>query len=289
MGLSEQFRRLERNLVLGPPPPPPRRRSETMFPAERARIARSRTVAAYVLSVLLPVASALALLPLRSEHAHVVALVLFVPVIAVAVLGAVGPAVAAAIVAGVVYDVVHTKPYWHVAIDDPDDIATTITLVVVGMTVGLLCSQVMVLRARDTVRHNELQHLVQFAQSARSATEVDGLALEGCRHLTALLDVRDCRWHAGFHGTVGAVLLPTGQLAGESSALRDDRAQLPKCVEIPAIIGNRELGRFILATDHATLVSAEERLTAATIVNLFAHVADQLGRDTGTGEQPTRR
>lgn len=277
MGLSGLLRRIQRDFVLGPPNRPPRSQPETAFPAERVPIARRRTVTAYVLALVLPIVSGLAMLPLRVDHAQIVALVLFVPVIAVAVLGTTGPALVAALAAGLIYDVVHTEPYWHIAIEDPDDIATTVTLLIVAATVGLLCSQVVQLRARDAARHNELQHLVLFARSANVATDVDALAREVCQHLTAVLDVRDCRWHAGYHGTVGAVLLPTGVLTGDPSALSTDRAQLPDHVELPAIIGSRELGRFVVTSNRHALISAEERLTAATIVSLFAHAAGQLG------------
>lgn len=277
MGLNGLLRRIQRDFVLGPPNRPPRLQPETAFPAERVPIARRRTVTAYVLAVVLPIVSGLAMLPLRVDHAQIVALVLFVPVIGVAVLGTTGPALVAALAAGLIYDVVHTEPYWHIAIEDPDDIATTVTLLIVAVTVGLLCSQVVQLRARDAARHNELQHLVLFARSANVATDVDALAREACQHLTAVLDVRDCRWHAGYHGTVGGVLLPTGVLTGDPSALSTDRAQLPDHVELPAITGSRELGRFVVTSNRHALVSAEERLTAATIVSLFAHVAGQLG------------
>lgn len=273
MRLGQLLRRIERDFLLGPPTSPPRERAETVMPGERSPLSRQRRALAYALAVVLPTAAALAMLPLRADHAQVVALILVVPVVAVAVLGAVGPAVVAALVAGVVYDVAHTEPYWRLVIDDPDDIATTVTLGAVAVAVGLLCSRVVHLRARDAARHDELRHLIVFARSAASTADVDALAQDACRHLTSLLNLRECRWQPGYHGDVGPVLLPTGAVMGYVTALNRDRAKLPDSLEIPAVVGTRELGRFVLTPDHRTIVSAEERLTASTIVALFANAA----------------
>lgn len=273
MRLGQLLRRIERDFLLGPPASPPRERRETVMPGERSPLSRRRRALAYALAVVLPTAAALAMLPLRADHAQVVALILVVPVVVVAVLGAVGPAIVAALVAGVVYDVAHTEPYWRLVIDDPDDIATTVTLGAVAVAVGLLCSRVVHLRARDAARHDELRHLIVFARSAASMANVDELAQDACTHLTALLNLRECRWQPGYHGDVGPVLLPTGAVMGYVTALNRDRAKLPDSLEIPAVAGTRELGRFVLTPDHRTIVSAEERLTAATIVALFANAA----------------
>lgn len=271
MGLSRALRRVERDFLLGPPTSPPRGRPETAVPGERARLPRRRQVLAYVLAVVLPVVVAVAALPLRAGHAPIVALILVVPVVVVAVLGAVGPAVVAALVAGIAYDIAHTEPYWRLVIDDPDDIATTITLVVVAVVVGVLCSRVVHLRASDAARHEELRHLLLFARSAAEDVDADVLAAEACRRLVGVLSLRDAHWQPGYHGDVGPKLLPDGAVMGYVTSLNPDRAKLPDGLEIPAIVGTTELGRFVLSPDHRTVVSAEERLTAATIASLFAH------------------
>jgi hypothetical protein len=115
---------------------------------------------------------------------------------------------------------------------------------------------------------------VEFTTSvARRYADID-LADDACGHLTAILHLRRCTWHPGYHGTAGPVLLPTGAIMGYSSALPADRAVLLQYLEIPATVGSTELGRFIATPHPESTVSIEERLTAAAIVALFASVID---------------
>ena len=272
MGASGMLQRLERFLVVGPARRPPRERSEIVTPGERAHVPPRRRVGAYATGVLLPPAVAVALLPWRTAHEQVVALVLVVPVIGVAVLGAVGPALSAALSAGIAYDVIHTEPYWHVKIDNSDDIATTVTLVLVALAVGVLCSRVVQLAARASTRGAELRHLLLFAGAASRDDDADDLAAEVCRQLTGLLHLRKCSWQAGYQGTAGPVLLPSGAVMGHITGLNPDRAKLPAHLEVAAVAGTDEIGRFVLEPDGRALVSAEERLTAAVIVGLFARI-----------------
>jgi K+-sensing histidine kinase KdpD len=287
MSASELLRRVERALVLGPANRPPRERSEIVTPGERAHVSPQRRIGAYAAGVLLPPAVAVALLPWRTAHEQVIALILVVPVIGVAVLGAVGPALVAALSAGIAYDVVHTQPHWHVKIDNSDDIATTVALVFVALVVGALCSRVVQLAARASARGAELRHLLLFARFAASDEDVDDLAAEVCRQLTGLLHLRNCSWHAGYHGTAGPVLLPSGAVMGHLTSLNPDRAKLPAHLEVPAVAGADEIGRFVLEPDGHSLVSAEERLTAAVIVALFARTAIGNGKQHSRAEEPS--
>jgi hypothetical protein len=275
VGLSRIMKRLEHDFLLGPPRRRSREHPETAQPGERATVAPRRQLAGYVFAVVLPAAVSLALLPLRADHSRLVALILVVPVVAIALLGGLGPAVVAAISAGASYGIMHTRPYWHVVIDDADEVGTTITLLIVAVTVGLLCGRVVQLNARDASRRHELDQVLAFMSAAASGSDIEVLSGEVCRRLTALLNLRECRWSADYRGGVGPVLEPTGAVSGRAGDLNPDRATLPDNLEIPAIVGSRELGRFVLTPDRRTVVSDEERLTAATIVGLFARLVAQ--------------
>jgi K+-sensing histidine kinase KdpD len=258
------------DLTLGSPPRRPRQRPETLEPGERARLPSRRLLAAYLLALALPAATAVVMIPFRAEHAPVAAIVLVAPVVLIAVLGATGPALAAALTAGLAYDLFLTEPYYQLVIDDPDDITATVTLLAVGMTVGLLNSRLVRVAARDATRRNELRHLLQFVRTATVSPTLDKLTTEACAQIAAVLDLRECRWNAGYHGTNAPVLLPDGNIMGYITALNPDRAKLPDHVELPASVGNTELGRFILTARAEHPTSAEERLTAATIAALYA-------------------
>jgi hypothetical protein len=268
--VDQLLNRFVRGLTLGPPNQEPRLRPETVEPGERAHVPASRLVLGYALAVVLPIAIAAGLIPLRAEHGHATAIVLVVPVLIVAVIGATGPAILAALAAGLAYDLLLTEPYYKLVIDDPDDVTAAITLVVVGLVVGLLSSQLARLSARDAARRNELHHLLEFARSTTIGNDEQALLDAACSHISAVLDLRACRWHAGYQGGGGPMLLPDGSIMGYVTELNPDRAILPEDLELPALVGNDERGRFILTPRPGRITSLEERLTAATIANMFA-------------------
>jgi hypothetical protein len=271
MNRAERFWiRFARDLDLGPPNRPPRQRPETVEPGERAQVSRRRLAGAYVLALTLPAVTAAALIPFRADHGRAMAIILVVPVVLVATLGATGPAVVAALSAGLAYDVFLTEPYNRFVIDDPDDITAAIILVLVGLVVGVLNSRLVRTSARDAARRVELDHLLTFAQTTTTHPDETRLVADACAHISAVLDLEDCRWRGGYHGRAGAVLLPDGNVIGDLGGLEPDRARLPRDLELPARAGDTELGRFILTPRRGSVASFEERRTAATIAQLFA-------------------
>jgi hypothetical protein len=274
--IDRMLDRYVRSMVLGPARRRPRERPGTLEPGERRSPPRSRQIVAYVLAVVLPAGIAFVLIPFRDDHGATLAIILVVPVVAIAAVGATGPAVVAALTAGVAYDVFLTAPYQQFVIDDPDDVVTMITLIAVGLFVGVLSSRVVMLTARDATRHLELDHLVAFAQATTGSLDDDELATVAADHLVAVLDLRECRWQPGRQISVGLpgagwpVLLPDGRVAGDATDVAHDRAVLPPVVELPALVGSAELGRFILSTRPGRITSEEERLTAGTIASLYA-------------------
>lgn len=268
--LERAAQRYIHELTVGPSRHPPRQRTGTEEPGERTALGAPRLLVTYALAVALPMATAAALVPVRNDHGRTTAIVLVLPVVVVAVLGATGPAVVAALAAGLAYDLFLTEPYHRLVISDTDDIVAAATLVAVGLAVGLLSSRLIRLTARDTTRRDELRHLLEFARAATTPHADADLNSEACRHISALLGLRDCRWQPGYLGTAAPVLGPNGEITGYLTGLEADRAHLPPTVELPAIAGSDELGRFVLAPSPDRVTSLEERLTAATIAALYA-------------------
>lgn len=248
-------------------------RPEIVVPGERSRLPAPRLATAYVTALVVPLLLAAAMIPFRAEHARTLPLVLVVPVVAVALLGATGPAVVAACSAGLAYDVLLTSPYYRLAIHDSDDVVAAVTLLVVGLAVGVLSSRLMHHATSASARRVEIRHLVQFTQQATAGVPADELAVSASEHLTAVLGLRACEWRPGPGGGDGPVLLPTGNVMGYVVTLAPDRAKLPARLELPAVVGTTEVGRFVLTPDPDRLCSFEERRTAATIATLFAFVA----------------
>jgi K+-sensing histidine kinase KdpD len=248
-----------------------RAHAETLRPGERAHLAPRRQVAAYALAVVAPLAVAAALIPLRAAHGRTLAIVLVLPVVLVASLGAAGPSALAAVTAGASYDLLLTAPFYRPVIDDPDDVTAAVTLLAVGLLVGAITSRATRLRASDLTRRGELDHLVRYSRLVASGADPDELADRACQDLSDLLHLRHCRWYPRHQPSGDPVLLPDGNVMGYRIDLKPDRARLPTRAELPAIHRGRELGRFLLTPDPDRLVSHEERLTAATIAGLYAY------------------
>jgi K+-sensing histidine kinase KdpD len=268
--------RLMRNLLMVTPDRPRRERDEVVQPGERSRLPISRRVGSYILAVALPTASAAAMIPIRADHGLAAVVILVMPVLIVAVLGATGPAVIAAVTASLAYDLLLTAPYYHVKMDEFDEIVAAISLGTVGLVVGVLTSRLVRLAARDAARRTEITHLVEFARVASTAATEHELVDAACRHIAGVLALRQCRWSPGYHGDVGPVLLPNGNIMGFVLSLNPDRAMLPSSLELPASVGATELGRFILTSEPDHISSREERLTAASIAALFASALARL-------------
>ncbi len=247
-----------------------RSRPETLTPGERARVSARRLVLAYALAVALPLASAAALIPLRASHGRALAIVLVLPVVAVAALGATGPALVSALSAGAGYAVLLTPPYYRFAFDNPDDRVASLILVAVGLAVGVLNSLLIGARTGSAARRSELDHLLRFASEVTGSHSSEQLTSSACDHLSAVLHLSGCRWQPGPRTGEGPVLLPTGGIMGYLKDLNPDRAQLPPGLELPAASGGHETGRFVLTPEPGRVVSYEERLTAATIATMYA-------------------
>jgi two-component system sensor histidine kinase KdpD len=249
----------------------PRHRPATIEPGERLSVPLGHLVTTYGLALVLPALTAAAMIPFRADHGATTAIVLVLPVLAAAVVGGTGPAITAALSAGLSFDVFLTEPYYHVVIDDPDDVVATVTLVVVALAVGLLSTRLAHLSARAATRRTELRHLREFVQlTTAPGHRQQDLAADACARLVALLDLRDCRWRPGYHGGTAPTLFPDGTLIGYVSELSPDMATLPDGLELPAVHGSEEIGRFVLSPEPGHVTSLEERLTAGAIATLFA-------------------
>ena len=270
--VAHAFQRFISEFALSPSRLPRRSRAEIDQPCGRSRLPWRRRAIADLLAIVLPAVVAAAMIPLRADHGRTTAIVLVVPVVAVAALGATGPAVVAALSAGLSYDVLLTEPYYRLAIDDSDDLAAAITLVVVGLIVGVLSSRLVRFTARAAARRTELQHLLDFVTASTGTLTESELADEACGHIAAVLNLADCRWSPGHHPSSGALLLPDGNVMGHLTDLDPDQAKLPRQLELPAVAGTIQIGRFVLTSDRQHVTSYEERLTAATIASLFATV-----------------
>ena len=246
-----------------------------MHPGERSRIPARRRAIAYVLAVLAPLAVAAVMIPFREDHDRVAVLVLVIPVLLVALLGAIGPAIVAAVCAVLAYDFFLAQPYYSLAIDDTDDVVAAITLLIVAVAVGVLSGRLVRLRVQETTRRDELRLLVGFIHASSERRDSTDLGEIACGDITAVLNLTSCVWQPGKSVATGPVLLADGSLMGPLSELNSDRAVLPNRLELPVWRDGVQLGRFEVTSAPHNVVSYEERAVAAAIAQLYGQVVDR--------------
>lgn len=254
-----------RAFVLGPgrkPPPPPGPVPDEPSGPERPVAVR---VAVYTFAVVVPVAAAALLIPLRNTiAAPTAALILVLPVVLVAIAGSAPAGAVAAVTAALAFDVLLTRPYYTFTIDAAADAEAALVLGLIALVVATLVTREIEARSRSASRHRELI-AVDAVAHAIAHTDVDRLTEVVTGTVRDLLDARTCHWADGFHGTIGAVLDRNAQFAGAKGPT------LPEAgLEIPVVYWREELGRLIVRGDSPEPISFEERHTLLTVADLFA-------------------
>lgn len=242
-----------------PPGPVPAEPGATL---EQPPVVRS---ALYLFAVALPLAVAVALIPLRgSITASTAALVLVLPVVAVSIAGRAGPGAVSAIAAALAFDVLLTEPHYSVTIDAADDIEAALVLGVIALIVSSLVSREVTARARSAGRHRELAAIdtVTTALSTGDRQQLERAVTDAVRELVG---ARACDWAPDYHGRVGAVLQRDATVSGAAGPALPELS-----LEIPVVHREHELGRLIVRTASDAPVSTEERRTLLLISDLFA-------------------
>ena len=237
-----------------------------------------RRVVAYVLAVVLPVVTAIALIPIRVDHARVALLVLVLPVVLVALLGTTGPAIVAAACSVLAFDFFLAEPYYTFAIEDADEIVAAATLFVVALVVGVLNAQLVRARIRDSARRDELRNLTAFVRTVADVRDEAPLTEAACTHIASVLHLERCEWQPGGPQPSQPLLLADGNLMGRLVDLNPDRATLPEQIALPVRVDEAVIGYFVLTSTGREIVSFEERRTAATIAELFGRAVTSLVR-----------
>jgi K+-sensing histidine kinase KdpD len=216
---------------------------------------------------------AAALIPLRTMlgAANVALIMVLVVVIAASLGGRIGGAVTA-VAASVAFNFFHTKPYLTVRIEHPQDIATVVLILAVGLAVGELG----VARARQSATRRS--HL----RSIRSLEQVGALVSSGAPvesvwpavrdALVSTLSLRSARFDAYVHHPIpvverdGRVDVTHRRYVGDGFALPDTGAALNVSSD------GEFLGQILLVPDATVGVSREQRRAAVAIADQFAIV-----------------
>lgn len=252
------------------------RQAAPPIPVQPSPGVRSRfsSTGGLVTGLLLPVATGVALVPLREvvPPSNGV-LILVLPVVIVAFLAGFGPGALAAVTAALAFDLLLTRPYYSTTIHAAEDVEAATVLLVIALVVSQLAAHAADARARSTRRRTELLSFYGVAEALahHSGADLVGSAL---RAVEDLLHV-EARWAPGCHGHASPTLLRDGKVEG-----RPDAALLPVDTELPVMHGGTELGRLLLRARTERVVSREERQVAIAVADLFGRgLADRVGAD----------
>ncbi len=225
-------------------------------------------------ATLVPFAVAAVLIPLRGELSHSAGIVLVLPVVIFGLTSGAVVGTVSAVSAAVGFDLFLVTPYLHPGIAHSEDVIATVSLLFVGVLVGLVGSRLSRINHRSNERLRELTVLAIHSESVTKGLQPDELLGATSENLVALLGLRSCRWEPKNQWdptlTVGQpTLLDNGQIIGRLGDLPADRSHLPSTVELVVADRERTYGRFVVEPGEGR-TSIEERRIAMTFCRLTA-------------------
>ena len=222
--------------------------------------------------------AAAGLVSVRDHFAQVnVVLILVLFVLIGAVIGGRVAGVVSALAAATAFDFFHTLPYNSLKIDQASDIETTILLLVVGLAIGELVVRADRIRTAVTGSRRELVRVHRVARLAADGEAVEDLVSAVSAELIETLGLNRCFYERPpFVGTY-ARLEQTGAITG-TNVVQYTKAgfELPhNGVELPVIVNDEMVGRYVLIPRPGHGVSVELRMVAVTLADQLSVV---LGR-----------
>lgn len=199
------------------------------------------------LALVLPCGVSAALAPFRSGFANTdAALVLVAMVVLVAANGHRVAGIIAAGSAAIWFDFFFAKPYETLTITRRPDIETTILLVAVGVAVTELAVRGRRQRVLARTEASYLDAISSTAALLSTGASVNAVAEHVSGHLTALLELRGCRFEQGRYGGMPR-LDEDGRIRSVRGEWDIDQFGMPDVgVELLCRSGGLAAGRFVL-------------------------------------------
>jgi hypothetical protein len=257
-------------------------------PAGRDRWRRTFTIARRIRPVVVvgaavfaPLVLTAVLLPFRSRLPDAtVALGLAVLVSLLASIGTRVTAIIAAVFAAACFDLGFTQPYGSLAISHPQDVETTVLLLIGGLVVGQLSARNRSNRQLAVQTGEDLGHIQAIAETMAAGAAPDEVVAAVAVELESLLGLRNC-W---FETSQSDRPVPTIDRNGDVSWGRIwwgfDSLGLPgKEITLEVEHDQRRLGRFVLVAEPGTRVRRNQLLAAVTL-------AEQAGAALSAGVSP---
>lgn len=222
--------------------------------------------------------AAAGLVSVRDHFAPVnVVLILVLFVLLGAVVGGRLAGAVSAVVASIAFDFFHTLPYNSLKMDRAEDIETTLLLLAVGLVIGEIVVRADRIREAIGGTRRELNGLHRVARLAADGETVDDVVSAVCAELTETLGLSRCSYEwTPFVGSY-ARLEQTGSITGTNVVQYTKHGfELPNGgVELPVIVHDQIVGRFVLIPSPGHGVTVDRRMVAVALADQVSVV---LGR-----------
>jgi len=226
-----------------------------------------------LVAVLSPIAVALVLVPFRDDFSNTnAALVLVLVIVSIAAFGSRVAGLLAALSAAASFDFFLTEPYQAFAINDRDDVETTVLLLAVGVGVSEIAAWGRRQDARADREAGYLAGVREAAEAVASRQSSDEVLRVVSDQLSHVLGLRACRFQYGAAGLgQPARLRPDGQVEWKHNVVDVHRDGLPVTTDIELLVENhgRLQGRFLLTAapdSRPTLAQLQVAVTLAGVV-----------------------
>jgi len=219
---------------------------------------------------LAPAAVAVACIPLEhSVNAASVALVLVVPVVAIAVSGRRTAAILAAVSAAASFDFIYTEPRHSLAVADANDIILIVTLLVVGLLVAQMAAWGFRERKTADRMTSDVAILRSVAELISMGEDQEIVAMTTAYWLRELLQLKDCRLARADDPPSPAVISTTGEVLVGNLRWAPEHQGLPGPeIDLPLHHDGVVVGRFILQPTVGVAVQPDRLFTAAALADL---------------------
>ncbi|HEX2384467.1 MAG TPA: DUF4118 domain-containing protein [Acidimicrobiales bacterium] len=215
------------------------------------------------------------LVAVRDHFAQVNAvLILVFFVLLGAVIGGRLAGAVSALTAAVAFDFFYTQPYNSLKVNSAADVETTFLLLAVGLAMGEIVVRADRIRSAVSGRRQEIDRVHRVARLAADGAAVDDLIAAVSAELTATLGLRQCTYERPpFTGSY-ARLEPTGLITGTNMVQYTKQGyELPRTgVDLPVVVHDETVARFVLIPTPGHGVSIEARLVALTLADQLSLV-----------------
>jgi len=222
--------------------------------------------------------AAAALVSVRDHFSPVnVVLILVLFVLLGAVIGGRVAGAVSAVAAAVSFDFFYTQPYNSLKIDSAQDIEATVLLLVVGVAIGEIVVRADRIRDAVTGGRRELNRLHRVARLAADGEAVEDLISAVAAELTATLELTRCSYEEVPYSGTYPRLEQTGAISGANVVryTKHGYELPPQGVELPVIVSEQIVGRFVMIPTPGIGVSVDRRMVAITLADQLSVV---LGR-----------